>query len=125
MAAGDLDVKVRFRSWVPGAGFTSSGTSKQGKSLVVGDVDFTYATGGILLLAPALGLSTLDHVSFNVHSANNDVAGTAAAPHIPVWIESTGKLIITDDAGTEATDNQTGFLTFMAFGDSARDIELN
>ena len=117
MADGDFDVKTRFKSPLPGSGFNASGTAVNEKTMVVGSITFTYNTNGLSITAPDLGLSTIDFMDFTQVAANNDTAGTAAAPLYAIYDGS--KVIITDDAGTEATDSQTGSMRFIAFGDSA------
>ena len=117
MADGDFDVKTRFRSALPGVGYNSSGAAVNDKTMVVGSITFTYNTNGLSITGPDLGLSTIDFMDFSQVAANNDTAGTAGAPLYAIYDGS--KVIITDDAGTEATDSQTGSMRFIAFGDSA------
>ena len=62
------DVKIRFRSFLPGAGFDSSGNPKQGKTRIVGEVDVTSYAGeeGEPFGATEVGLSTIDALTIRV-----------------------------------------------------------
>jgi len=127
MAAGDFDVKVRFRSYLPGAGHSSTGAAKANKTLVSGTVDFEYATGGIAVSPADLGLDTLEFLSCSQIKANTTVVGTAALPIYATYnavAGGSGNIIIVMKAATEATNALAGSLSFLAFGDSALAPEL-
>lgn len=55
------NVNVRFRSFLPGAGYDSAGQPKQGKTNVRGRVNVTsYARGGEALAPRDIGLAVID-----------------------------------------------------------------
>ena len=120
------DVKIRFRSFLPGAGFDSSGNPKQGKTRVVGEIDVTSYTPGGENLAPVdVGLSNIDWVELNVR----DETGNASAQSIrsAVVVQSVNQfyLVVIEPAGpNEYALAATETLDFVAEGDSAHDIEL-
>src|SRR3990172_338293 len=56
-------VKVLRKSFLPGAGFTTGGVAKQGKTSIHGVIEVTnYARGGEALSPQDVGLTTLDHI---------------------------------------------------------------
>jgi len=56
-------VKVLHKSFLPGAGFTTGGVAKQGKTSIHGVIEVTnYARGGEALSPQDVGLTTLDHI---------------------------------------------------------------
>lgn len=123
MAATDRTVKILFQHYLPGGGFNSSGTPKQGKTLVWGKIDVTsYTSNGMNLTALDMGLSTVDSVSFSVLDINgSDVAqGSIASGQ---WRRDNEVVQFYSDASTEVTATQTVEAGFFAVGDSARDVE--
>lgn len=130
------DVKIRFRSFLPGAGFDNSGNPKQGKTRVVGRVEVTaYAGGdGERLSAQDVGLSNIDFIQLRVEDENTGAMSAAAgggiAPRRAVtYTKSTGHFyLFTVDADGQVTGGvgaaDTENLEFVAEGDSAADVEL-
>jgi hypothetical protein len=131
-----IDVKPRFRSFLPGAGFDSSGNPKQGKTRVVGQVDVTAYSGGggEPFNAVDIGLTTIDSITLRVADENSGAmsdaggVGSARTRHVS-YAKSTGHfyLYFMDGAGSKlpgvgTADTET--LEFDAFGDSASDVEL-
>lgn len=121
------DVRIRFKSFLPGAGFDSAGGPKQGKTRVVGTVTVTsYSSEGESLSAIDLGLSTVDALHLRVSEELDAGAGTIrTAPYslstgqfyLFTTLMTTGAISKVAVAGTET-------LEFVAEGDSAGDVEL-
>ena len=130
-----IDVKIRFRSYLPGGGFDSSGNPKQGKTRVIGQVDVTTYGGGSgeQFSAMDVGLTAIDSMQLRVADENSgdlsDAIGGAVAPIRAVtYTKSTGHFYLFDidgdgDIGPSAAAG-TEVLEFEAFGDSAHDVEL-
>lgn len=122
------DVYVRFRSFLPGAGFDSSGNNKQGKTRVVGMVDVTsYAGGGGESLAPVdLGLTTIDFLA--MRPVNEVPGGDGKHKREAVYAADSDKfyLINVDAAGSRTHESAATAMEveFVAEGDSAHDVEL-
>ena len=66
MANGDVDVKVRFRSFLPGAGYDVNGQAKQGKTNVRGVITTTYLRGGVTLQPTDVGLDVIDTLALTL-----------------------------------------------------------
>lgn len=123
-----IDVKPRFKSFLPGAGHDSSGNPKQGKTRVVGEIDVTSYSGenGEPLKAADIGLTTIDSINLRVADAiQGDSTGTERQV---LFAKSTGHFYLhtIDAAGakTQVAAAATETLEFDAFGDSAEDVEL-
>lgn len=123
-----IDVKTRFKSFLPGAGRDSSGDPKQGKTRVVGRVEVTSYQGenGEPFNAADLGLTTIDSLSLRVEDAmHGDSTGTERQV---LYTKSTGHFYLhtIDAAGakTQVAAAATENLEFDAFGDAADDVEL-
>jgi hypothetical protein len=123
------DVKIRFRSYLPGGGFDASGGAKQGKTRVVGEIDVTayQGQGGEPLSAIDIGLNVIDSISLRVAdeaSGDNVTADMRAV----VYTKSTGHFYLfkTEDDGAkgQVAKLATETLEFDALGDSAADVEL-
>lgn len=125
MAATDRTIAVTLRTAPVGAGFDINGNVKTGKQLVHGRMTISsYTTGGMNLAAADLGLTTLDHISFNVVNANNGTAQTATNPFSAVWTGSKVIIVTNNTTQAEATAAQTAVVTFAASGDAAGNVEL-
>ena len=121
------DVKIRFRSFLPGGGFDSSGNAKQGKTRVVGIVDVTSYAPGAEALAPSdIGLSAIDAISLRVSDATGDTGGNNERRAIYSKTAEEFYLVLTSQAGVpnEYAVAATETVEFDAFGDSAHDVEL-
>jgi hypothetical protein len=121
----NVTVKTRFKRYLPGAGFTNTGTVVQGKVEMWGRIDIAaYTPGGEPLTAAQLGLTTLDHISFT--SITPDSAAAAPAGAIYDW--GAGTVLVYSNLSTDAGAGQLGAaaaaLTFHAVGDSAMNVEL-
>lgn len=128
------DVKIRFRSYLPGGGFDSAGAPKQGKMRVIGEVDVTsYEGGSGEPFGPeAVGLTAIDSMKLRVADENtgdlSHATGAGLAPMRDVsYTKSTGHFYLykrnDEDWGVYASGD-TETLEFEAFGDSAHDVEL-
>lgn len=120
--------KILYRQYLPGGGWTTGGSPKQGKTIVYGEVKTnSYVQAvvagslGISLLAQDLGLTTVDVVTFDVKSING-ADPTVADATVAQWLRTLEALSITvDDA--QLTAGQEATVGFVACGDSARDVE--
>jgi hypothetical protein len=129
------DVKIRFRSFLPGGGFDSSGNAKQGKTRVVGRIEVTAYDGGEgePLKPVDVGLSAIDALTLRVEDENSGAmsdaggVGSAHTRHV-TYAKTTGHfyLFSSDGAGSKipGADNNTENVEFVAEGDSAHDVEL-
>jgi hypothetical protein len=121
------DIKIRFKSFLPGAGRDSAGDSVQGKTRVVGEVDVTsYTVGGEALSAIDLGLSTVDAISLRVKDETGSTSGDRRREAL--YSASTGQFylnnITTAGVSAQYADAATESVQFDVFGDSASDVEL-
>lgn len=122
-----MAIKILSRTNLPGAGFTTGGVPKQGKTRVVAEVSATHltATPGVSLTPSLLGLETIDFIQFKgvsagnggtVVDATNDVKVTyndaTQTAYVTTLVRSTG-------AETVATNSQTVVFKVDATGDSA------
>jgi hypothetical protein len=124
------DVKIRFRSFLPGGGFDSAGNPKQGKTRVVGEIDVTSYVGssGEPLSAADVGLNAIDHADLKVREqVAGDFSGSAVTREV-AYSHSAARfyLFSTDEDGarTAPLAETTESLTFVVEGDSAHDVEL-
>lgn len=124
------DVKIRFRSFLPGGGFDSSGNPKQGKTRVVGEVAVTSYVGssGEPLSAIDVGLSAVDAITLRVsEEAAGDFSGHALTRGA-VYAKGSGHFYLftvdTDGDRVGYTAAATETVEFVAEGDSAHDVEL-
>jgi hypothetical protein len=121
-------VAIRFRSFLPGAGFDASGVAKQGKQEVRGRITVSsYVQGGETLRASDLGLTNIDHLDLQVVDGMKSPGGN---PHrFAVYNETNEQfyLLESDNAGAniiETVGAAAVVVSFAAFGDSAHDVEL-
>lgn len=121
-------VTVRFRSYLPGSGWDSAGSAKQGKQEVRGIITVTdYVRNGEDLVPVDLGLTTIDHLDLVLQEplTSNDPSeqwrkvdySYSAAQFYVVEIGQTGVAL-----NIGATKDPV--ITFSAFGDSSHDVEL-
>lgn len=121
------DVKIRFRKFLPGAGYSSAGAAKQGKTRIVGQISVTSYTSGGEALAPVdVGLTTIDAISLRV---SDEVASDGAQFRRVVLYNQTNDLfylayVQEDGVVDEYADAATETVEFIAEGDSAHDVEL-
>ena len=114
-------VKILGRTYLPGPGFTSGGTPKQGKTQAWGVINITsYTTGGEDVSPNDLGLTTIDHASFRLKSV--DGVNTTAVNDTVEYRDTTSKLVVYD-SGSQATSTEAAVVTFHVVGDSANDVE--
>ncbi len=120
------DVKIRFKSHLPGGGFNSSGDPKQGKTRVVGEIDVTSYVHGENLSAIDIGLTAIDSISLRIA----DETGSAGAQtnREVLYVKSVAQFYVNtvSQAGVKlgATGAGTETIEFDALGDSAEDVEL-
>lgn len=120
------DVKIRFRSFLPGAGFDSAGNPKQGKTRVVGQVSVTSYESGEPLSAQDVGLSSIDFMELNVSDATGNASGQNYRQAL--YVKSVGQFYLNTVSSAGVPDQYapaaTETLEFVAEGDSAHDVEL-
>ena len=121
-------VSIRYRSFLPGAGFDSNGVAKQGKQEVRGVITVTnYARGGEALAPADVGLNRIDYIDLQLEEpfegADSDSTGREIG-----YSRSAQQFYINtvDGAGTKGKLVATSdpVVMFNAFGDSAHDVEL-
>ena len=124
-------VQIRSRSWLPDAGYNSSGDPKQGKQRVVANVAVTsYTANGEPFVAKDVGLTTIDNINVTVVSVNDAATGTSATTSL--WGDysySAGLIragIFTYSSGivTLNTSTQASVWRVEVIGDSAVAPEL-
>jgi hypothetical protein len=115
-------VQILGRSYLPGPGFNSSGSPKQGKVQVWGIVTISsYTASGEPMTAADLGMTTIDEVTFNVDKANNADIGAVESTAV---YQYTNKLVhVYSAAATAAATSGIDVLRFHAVGDSGNDVE--
>jgi len=130
MANGDIThVKVQGRFTLPGTGSSLTGTSKNNKEIVWGELSATWAdTTGLDLNESggpkAFGLETLDFVSFNVKSVNG-VFNIDEGIWTAEYNTSTQKVYVVLDGLTNPTsEGHVCVMGFLAIGDSASTASL-
>lgn len=121
------DIKIRFKSFLPGAGRDSAGDPVQGKTRVVGEVDVTsYTVGGEALAAVDVGLSAIDFLQLNVKEQTGSTSGDRRREAL--YSASTGQFylnnITTAGVSAQYAAAATESVQFVAEGDSASDVEL-
>jgi hypothetical protein len=123
MANGDFDVKIHFKTAIPGGGYTDAGAAKNQKTLVIGELTGTYVASGYVVKPQDFGLDVIDHISFTCELINA-VAGTAAEPKYAFRDVTNGTIFHMDLDNQEATAGQATVATFFAVGDGAAAPEL-
>ena len=121
------DIKIRFRSFLPGGGFDSAGAAKQGKTRVVGSIGVTsYTVGGEALAPMDVGLSVIDAITLRV----GDETGAPTGKHKRdvLYSQNVDKFYLTNTTAvgnvSEYAAAATETIEFVAEGDSAADVEL-
>jgi len=129
MADGDFDVKTLFTTNLAGGGRSLTGVAKNAKVQVLAEITGTYNTGGIVVSAADLGMTTIDALFITQVYSNNTTVASATVPRSGVFLArsgSAGNIILVTNASTqaEAADSQTFAICVLAFGDSAAAPEL-
>lgn len=120
MATVPSSVQILGRSYLPGPGFNTSGSPKQGKTQTWGRFSGTYSAA-VTIVPNDFGLTTIDHLTMSVITLDGaDVAAGAIAG--AQYRPAAGEVELYSDASTECVA-QTYVVTFHAVGDSARDVE--
>ena len=123
MAEGTItQLKVLSRFDIPGGGKTATGTASNRKAIVTGELQGTYlTTGGIGFQArggpQAIGLSTIDFISFDVKSVAGSVQADEAL-YNATYNHSTGNIFVCNDGLTKPTDADACVIKFLAVGDT-------
>ena len=121
------DVKRRFHSFLPGAGYDANGNPKQGKTRVVGRIEVTsYTRGGEELTPTSIGLTAIDHLSLRPVDETGDPSGATKREARTDLSQNVFYLVDIGETGTptEYSAGATETLEFQAEGDSAWDVEL-
>ena len=123
------DVRIRFRSFLPGAGFDGSGNAQQGKTRVVGTVTVTSYSGeeGEPFNPVDVGLVAIDALTLKVRD-QMDGSFPGAKQRDVLYSTSTGHFYLLTRVATGVAlgvvAGSTETLEFDAFGDSAHNVEL-
>ena len=125
------DYTIRFRQFLPGAGFDSAGNAKQGKTRIVGSCSVTaYSRGGEALAPQDVGLTVIDSIHLRIEDEVHDLSGAGAdeGRRTVLYNQTQDQfyLCMITNAGvvTEDTQGATQTVEFDVFGDSAHDVEL-
>lgn len=119
-------IQTRFKSALPSSGFDSSGSARQGKRRVVGQISVTSYTDVGESLTPAdLGLAVIDFITIR----HNDQAAAKEGHEMRVvnYNNTTNDFYIIQVTGTGAQVAATGTthtLQFDAVGDALDAPEL-
>jgi len=114
-------VQIRYRSYLPGSGFNGNGNPVQGKSRTVGRITVTTLNGGGESLTPSdVGLSVIDHIDLKV---TEEVSSKSGAPRSAHYSYSAQEFYVLQDNSTTSTSGNNYVVTFVAEGDSSRNIE--
>jgi len=122
------NVERRSRQWIPGPGFDTSGTPKQGKTRVVGEINVTSYSGssGEQLAPKDVGLTTVDYLDLKV--ADEQKGHLDGSRRQASYSRSTGHFYLFTVSGTGAVASYasagTETVVFVAEGDAADDVEL-
>jgi len=115
-------VQILGRSYLPGPGFNTSGSPKQGKTQTWGIITMApYTVGGEPVSPNDLGLTTIDHVSFTIKQLTG--AEVTAVEASVIWQSTANEVVVFKTAATQAAAGDNPVLTFFAVGDGARDVE--
>lgn len=115
-------VAVRYRSYLPGSGFDSNGSPKQGKEESFGVITVTTYKAGESLPPSKLGLSTIDYIDLQPQSPIGSASGGQARQALYDYTSQEFYLHQSDGSATFTGDNVT--VRFHAFGDSVRGTEF-
>jgi len=114
-------VSARFHRPLPGGGFDSAGTAKQGKVEVRGKISVTtYSKSGESLKASDLGLLTIDWIDIKHENAAAGKEGREAREVRYNWSDQEFYILV----GENPENAGSHTLYFNAFGDTARETEL-
>ena len=114
-------VAVRYKSYLPGSGFDSNGSPKQGKQQVVGVITVTSAVAGESLPPSKIGLTTIDYIDLKVQQA---VGGQSGQPRTAEYEYGSQEFYLFEDNDTTNLIGDNLTLRFDAFGDSVLDPEF-
>lgn len=121
-------VAIRFRSFLPGSGFDSSGNPKQGKQEVRGRITVTnYVRTGESLTPQDIGLTTIDHLHLELTEPfQSQDPGDEMRIVGYTYADQQFYICQVGSAGDRSNAAATidPVLTFSAIGDSAHDVEL-
>jgi len=117
------DVKIRFRSFLPGSGYDGSGNARQGKTNVRGRIEVTsYTKGGETLKPQDLGLNTVDDLTLSCEEPFTS-PDPASGWRWASWSRAAQQFYVIQET-VEVAGGTVLNLTFDAFGDSAHDVEM-
>lgn len=114
-------VAIRYKSYLPGAGFDSNGSPKQGKQQVVGVITVTSAVAGESLPPSKVGLTTIDYIDLKVQQA---VGGQNGQPRTAQYEYGSQEFYLFENNATTELIGDNVTVRFSAFGDSALDPEF-
>jgi hypothetical protein len=112
-------VQKLFEHYLPGGGFTTGGTPKQGKTQVWGRVTINpYTVGGEPLTPNDVGLTTIDNIVLTVDSVGGTAIGAVEASAVYRY---TAQTVVVFEAAADQAEAEAVVLRFVAQGDSASD----
>lgn len=115
-------VKIRSKTYLPGAGVDAQGNPSQTKQRVVGKINVTnYSHGGETLRPRDVNLRVIDYIDLKVDEAvgGND-GGQQRLAH---WSRSAEQFYVLVD-GVQVAATADPVISFVAEGDSVDGVEL-
>ncbi len=120
------DFTIKYRQFLPGGGFDSTGAPVQGKTKIVGSVSVTSYARPEALSPTDVGLTTIDSIQLRVGNQSGHPSASnrrealynqASDQFYLITISSVGAVLEYAAAATETVE-------FEVFGDSAHNVEL-
>lgn len=120
------DIKIRFKSFLPGAGRDGDGKPDQRKQEVRGQIDVTsYTRGGENLRPQDLGLTSIDHLKLSLEEPFTN-PNPSAFNRVVDWSKSAFQFYVVNFYNSEGREDAVEIasgtalkLTFSAFGRSS------
>ena len=116
------DTKIRGKTFIAGAGFDANGNPKQGKVLVHGRIEVTSFNQGEQLPPSEIGLNTIDYI--DIRHEEPSATGSGGTDRQVNYAYATQDFYILEDQDPTPPTDASHNLRFVAFGDSAEDVEL-
>jgi hypothetical protein len=119
------DVYTRFKSFLPGGGYDSSGRPVQGKSNFRGVIKVTsYTRGGETLRPQDLGLEAIDDLTLTLVEPLTGPNPSQQARSVRYATGSQQFYVSRDAENVEVTGAAAFDIYFDAFGDAAHNAEM-
>lgn len=115
-------IRVRGKQHLPGGGFNSNGSPRQGKIQVWGKIEVTnYQHGGENLTPADLGLRTIEWLDIKF---DNAVGGNSGSNHRDAYYSHADQQFYLLQDRVQISGSADPRLSFLAAGDTIDDVEL-